>query len=154
MTIRCLFPLALLGLLAAAPPPRAPVPLLAQPGTPLDALARQLVAQDLQEAARRGDEPLVLTGTARLGAAKDPPALFVQIQSPRECGSAGCNTQVYSSVRGQYVRVLDVNGPVTVAATRRRGMADLRTDSEHYAWDGTKYADVKPAPAVNLRPRN
>ena len=143
----------LLLLLAAAPPPGT-VPLAAQPGTPLDAVARQLVAQDLAEAARRGERPLLLLGTARLGAARDQPALFVQLQSPRECGSAGCNTQVYAWVKGAYVRVLDgVSGSVTVATTRHKGMADLRAGSERYVWDGVKYQDVRPAPAVNLRPR-
>ena len=151
-----LLPFAFLALLAAAPPPSpgTPVPLVSQPGTPLDATARQLVAQDLAEAARRGEEPLVLAGTAKLGAPNDPPAVFVQLQSPRECGSAGCNTQVYAAVRGRYVRVLDgVSGPVIVAPTRHRGMLDLRAGSERYVWDGVKYGDVKPAPVVNLRPR-
>lgn len=148
-------PFAFLALLAAGPPPSGtPVPLVAQPGTPLDATARRLVADDLAEAARRGETPLVLAGTARLGAPKDPPAVFVQLQSPRECGSAGCNTQVYAAMRGQYVRVLDgVSGPVIVAPTRHRGMLDLRAGSERYVWDGAKYGDVAPAPAVNLRPR-
>ena len=101
-----------------------------------------------------GDEPLLLLGTARLGAARDQPALFVQLQSPRECGSAGCNTQVYAWVKGAYVRVLDgVSGTVTVAPTRHRGMADLRVGSDRYVWNGAKYEDVRPAPAVNLRPR-
>ena len=143
----------LLVLLAAAPPPRT-VELAAQRGTPLDAVARQLVAQDLAEAARRGDEPLLLLGTARLGAARDQPALFVQLQSPLECGSAGCNTQVYAWVKGAYVRVLDgVSGTVTVAPTRHRGMADLRVGADRYVWNGAKYEDVRPAPPVNLRPR-
>ena len=144
----------LLLVLLAAAPPSGTVELAAQPGTPLDAIARQLVAQDLAEAARRGDEPLLLLGTARLGAARDQPALFVQLQSPRECGSAGCNTQVYAWVKGAYVRVLDgVSGTVTVAPTRHRGMADLRVGSDRYVWNGAKYEDVRPAPAVNLRPR-
>ena len=144
----------LLVLLAAAPPPGTTVTLVAQPGTSLDATARQLVAQNLAEAARRGDEPLLLLGTARLGAPRDRPALFVQLQSPRECGSAGCNTQVYTWVKGAYVRVLDgVSGSVVVQATRHRGMADLQAGSERYVWDGAKYQDVRPAPVVDLRKR-
>lgn len=148
----------MLLLLAAAPAPApgpvAPVPMAVQPGTPLDAIARQLVAQDLREAARRGEEPLVLSGTAKLGAPNDRPAVFVQIQSPRECGSAGCNTQVYVWKRDQYVRVLDgVSGEMAVAATRHKGMADLRAGSERYVWDGVKYGNVQPAPNVSLRPR-
>ena len=75
-------------LLAAAAPTKpqtgTPVALQAQPGTPLDQAARQLVADDLAAATARGDRPLVLIGSARLGG--DRPALFVQLQSPKECG--------------------------------------------------------------------
>lgn len=144
----------LLLLLAAGPAPGSPVPLAAQPNTPLHETARQLVAVDLAEATRRGEAPLVLAGTARLGGPNDRPAVFVQLQSPRECGSAGCNTQVYVWKRDQYVRVLDgVSGDVSVAPTRHKGMADLRAGSERYVWDGVRYGSVQPAPNVSVRPR-
>lgn len=138
----------------AARPPGTPVVLAAQPRTPLGALARQLAADDLREAGRNGDEPLLLVGSARLGGAADHPALFVQLQSPRECGSAGCSTQVYAWVNGGYARVLDgVGGPITVSPTRHKGMADLLTNTERYVWDGRAYRDSQPAPDVNVRPR-
>lgn len=149
MRRRCLLlPLALL--LAAA----APVPLSEQPGTELDRAARALVAQDLTEAEGRREIPLVLVGSAQLGRAQDQPALFVQLQSPRECGSAGCNTSVYLRRSGSWRKVLDsVSGPVTVADTRSRGMRDLLVGQERYVWNGTRYVDARPAPAVDVRPR-
>jgi hypothetical protein len=141
-------------LLGAAPVRQTgtPVPLQSQPGTPLDAAARSLVAEDLAAAEARGDKPLLLTGSARLGG--DRPALFVQLQSARDCGSAGCSTAVYAWVHGAYSRVLDgTTGRLTVATTRTRGMADLLTDRERYVWTGTAYRSTQPAPAVNLHPR-
>ena len=137
-------------LLAAA----APVPLSEQPGTELDRAARTLVAQDLNEAEGRRELPLVLVGSARLGRAQDQPALFVQLQSPRECGSAGCNTSVYLRQAGAWRKVLDsVSGPVTVADTRSRGLRDLLVGQERYVWNGTQYVNSRPAPAVDIRPR-
>jgi len=126
----------------------------AQPGSALDATARGLVAQDLQEARQAGDRPLLLAGQARLGAASDRPAIFVQLQSPRECGSAGCNTSVYLWQAGRYQRVLDgAAGRIQVSAARHRGMADLVTEHDTYVWTGTAYASKDPAPNVDLRPR-
>lgn len=164
--------LAMAGVLAAgspatsaaatsgAPPPGAtPVALTAQPGTQLGRIARILVADDLAESTRSGEKPLLLVGSARLGTATDRPALFVQLQSPRECGSAGCSTSAYAwlkagSGKGRWTKVLDsVNGEIAVAGTRHRGMADLVVNAERYTWTGTAYANTQPAPAVDLRPR-
>ena len=146
--------LALPLLMAAAPAPGTPVVLAPQPGTPLDRIARGLVAQDIAENVRAGQRPLVLVGTAHLGAATDRPALFVQLQSPRECGSAGCSTSVFAWTAGRYQKVLDgVGGRMAVAAARHAGMADVQAGSETYAWNGKAYADTVPAPAVDLRPR-
>lgn len=150
--------LILLALPAAAAPVAdlggTPVALASLPGTPLDKTARALVAQDLAEARQSREIPLVLVGTARLGNATDRPALFVQLQSPRECGSAGCDTAVYAWIKGRWVRVLDaVSGPVVVLRARHHGMADLVANTERYAWTGTTYANTRPAPAVDLRPR-
>lgn len=144
--------LALLApLLAAAAP--APVPLTAQPGTALDHIARELAAQDLGEAEGAGEAPLLLVGSARLAGPNSDPALFIQLQSARECGSAGCNTLVYLPAPGGWRKVLDgVSGTVAVADTRRRGMRDLVVGSDRYVWNGTRYVDARPAPAVNLRP--
>ncbi len=85
-------------LLAAAPAPAStpvPVVLRAQPGTPLDQAARRLSATDLASAQQAGEPPLVLVGSARLGPAAEQPILFVQLQSARDCGSAGCSTTAY-----------------------------------------------------------
>lgn len=139
----------------SAAPEGAVVVLAARPGTPLDAIARQLVAQDLGESRRANDSPLILTGSASLGSASDRPALFVQLQSARECGSAGCATTIYLWQRGAWKRVLDgVGGKLTVAAKRTRGMSDLITDDIRYVWSGQEYRDSRPAPAsVDLRRR-
>jgi hypothetical protein len=153
---RTLLILAALASMAAAPPrhppPGTPVTLQAQPGTPLDRAARELVADDLAASVRHGDNPLLLVGTARLGG--DRPALFVQLQSPRQCGSAGCDTSVYAYVGGGWRRVLDgVSGRLTVASTKTHGWSDLLTDEDHYVWTGTAYRSIRPAPALDLRPR-
>lgn len=154
----------------SAPPPGAVrVTLSAQPGSQLDRIARTLVADDLAASARAGEQPLILVGSARLGAATDRPALFIQLQSPRECGSAGCATSAYAWLtsrqdktrqekgrqeKGQWIKVLDgVNGEVAVATTKHAGMADLIVNADRYTWTGTAYASAQPAPAVDLRPR-
>ena len=153
-SVRIAAPFALLLLAAAAPVAGGtPVSLAPRPGTELERAVRALVAQDLAEAARSGDEPLLLVGTAKLGAARDPAAVFVQLQSSRECGSAGCNTSVYVRDKRGWRKVLDsVSGEVRVAATRTRGMRDLLADTERYVWNGTAYVDARPAPQVDLKP--
>lgn len=157
---RWLVGLALLLLPAAAgpAPTGVPVVLAAQPGTPLDQTARTLVAQDLAEAGRTGEAPLLLVGSARLGSATDRPVLFVQLQSPRECGSSGCSTSAYAWIKsgagGRWTKVLDnVSGRIAVAATKQRGMSDLLANDERYRWSGSAYVNARPAPAVDLRPR-
>jgi hypothetical protein len=154
---RMLVGLALLLLPAAVAAPEpggVPVVMTAQPRTALDRTARGLVARDLAEAARSGERPLVLIGSARLGAASDRPVLFVQLQSPRQCGSRGCSIAAYAWIKGRWTKVLDdASGRVTVASTRHGGMADLAANSERYVWDGTAYANTRPAPAIDLRPR-
>ncbi len=127
--------------------------LQAKPGTPVDALAHGLVAEDLAAARSRGDAPLVLTGAANLGG--DRPAIFIQLQSPSECGSAGCTTSVFAYEHGAWKRVLDgTTGKLTVASGRTRGRADLLSDQERYIWTGSAYRSTSPAPAVNLRPQH
>lgn len=157
VTHRTLACLALLLLPAAAPgpgPSGVPVVMAAQPGTAVDRTVRSLVAQDLADAARSGERTLVLIGSARLGSATDRPALFVQLQSPRQCGSRGCDTVAFAWVKGRWVKVLDdASGRITVLSTRHGGMADLAANKEHYIWAGAAYANTRPAPAVDLRPR-
>lgn len=142
--------LLLVPLLIAAAP--ASVTLHPAPGTPLDQAARRLSAADLRDAARVGDRPLVLVGSARLGPAGEAPVLFVQLQSARECGSAGCSTTAYRDVHGTWRRVLDsVSGPISVLPTRHDGFADLKAGDDRYVWNGTAYASLNPAPSLDLR---
>ena len=137
-------------LLAAAP--AAPIALHPAPGTQLDRDARRLSAADLRDAARAGERPLVLVGSARLGPASETPVLFVQLQSARDCGSAGCSTTAYRNVRGTWRKVLDsVSGPITVLPTRHSGFADLKVGADRYTWNGATYASANPAPAIDLR---
>ena len=143
----------LLGAAAPARPvPGSPVSMQSNPGTQADATARRLSADDLAAAKSRGDTPLVLTGRGVLGGAQ--PALFVQLQSTQECGSAGCSTSVFSYEHGRWQRVLDgATGRLTVLAKKTRGRNDLRSDDDHFVWNGTAYVSLQPAPSVNLKPR-
>ena len=136
---------------AATKPPvsqRQKVTLTAQPGTAADADARQAVARDLAEARRVGDRPLLRVGSAALGGPNERPALFVQIQSARECGSAGCNTSVHLFRQGRWQRVVDtVSGPIVVDALRHGGMRDLIVNGrDRWIWNGRAYVDSRPAP--------
>lgn len=151
---------------AARPAPHAtaraetptPVTLRPQPGTALDAAARQLVAKDIGDARTGDSSALVLVGSAALSSKPgERQALFVQVQSARQCGSAGCSTLVYLWRNGAYERVLDgVDGRMAVSPHRTLGMADLVADENRYVWDGTSYRDATPGPAApnpDLRPR-
>jgi hypothetical protein len=113
------------------------------------------MATELKRAEEAGEVPLLLVGTARLGGAKDEPALFIQLQSVRECGSAGCNTAIYLHRQRAWHRILDsVSGPIMVDTARHRGMRDLIVnDHDRWVWNGSAYANTRPAPAVNLAPR-
>ncbi len=143
---------ALAGFLAAAgPAPPVSVPLSARLGTELDATARRLVAADLREDPRA----LLLIGSERLGRAGTGPALFVQLQSRRACGSGGCATSVFLPMKGGWTKVLDaVSGGIAVAAAEHGGMHDLIVGkNDRFVWTGKAYADTQPAPQVDLRPR-
>ena len=129
---------------------RITVTLASQPGTVLDRSARQMLVQDMADSSRV-QRMLVLVGSAQLGSAGTSPALFVQVQSAGECGSAGCSTSVYLGNR----KVLDsVSGTIVADTQQHGGMRDLLVgDGERYVWNGTAYSNLKPAPAVNLHPR-
>jgi hypothetical protein len=145
---------AILLLAAAAPAiPTGPVSLTARPGTVLDATARRVAAADVTDG---GSNALVLIGSQRLGTAGVGPALFVQIQSQRACGSAGCSTSIYLPERTGWRKVLDaVSGTVVVQPTQHRGMHDLVIGrSDRWEWNGHSYVDTLPAPQVNLHPRH
>jgi hypothetical protein len=138
---------------AASPVPIGPVRLAAQPGTPLDATARRVAAADLND----GDaSSLLLLGSQPLGAAGTGPALFVQVQSQRSCGSAGCSTSIYLPTKAGWAKVLDaVSGNVVVEAGQHGGMHDLLVGkNDRWVWKGHAYADTQPAPQVDLRPRH
>ncbi len=144
-------------LLAAAGPartlPSTPVPLQSNPGAPADVAARKLATEDIAAARSRGDKPLVLTGWADLGGPQ--PALFVQLQSPQECGSAGCSTSVYATERGRWARVLDsATGRLGVSRKKTRGRYDLVAGADRFVWTGTMYRSVAPAPSLNLTPKH
>ena len=131
-----------------------PVILTQQPGTALDTAARQLNAEDLAGAAKRGETPVVLIGSAPLSTSHGEPALFVQVQSASLCGSAGCSTSVYLRHDGNWSKVLDsVSGPIKVLATSAGGMHDLQVgDKDRWTWFGSAYHDTLPAaPIGNLK---
>ena len=135
---------------------RQRVILTAQPGTSIDADARAAVARDLADASRAGDRPLLLVGSAALGGPNDRPSLFVQIQSARECGSAGCNTSVHLLRQRRWQRVVDtVSGPIVVDTQRHNGMRDLIVnDRDRWTWDGRAYVNSRPAPPPPASLRN
>lgn len=151
VAILCMLTVAMTAQPLAA---REVVALLARPGTTLDSTARQLTANELARAAQKGDAPLVLVGEARLGGAKDRPALFIQLQSARECGSAGCSTSVYVRGKDKWRIVLDsVAGSISVDTARHGGMHDLLVNGNHrWIWQNESYTDTKPAAKVDLRP--
>jgi len=128
----------------------APVILSAHPGTQLDIDARKLNTDDLEDAAKHHDHPVVLVGSAPLSAGKNDEALFVQLQSARLCGSAGCTTSVYLRHNDSWKTVLDsVNGDISVLPTRHKGMHDLLVGkNDKWIWDGNEYQDTLSAPPM------
>jgi len=125
-----------------------PVTLSSLPGTNLDHEARELNAADLADAAKHDDQPVVLVASAPLSTDKSDMALFVQLQSARLCGSAGCSTSVYLRHKGGWKLVLDsVSGAISVLPSRHNGMHDLLIDkNDRWTWNGTTYQDGAPAP--------
>ena len=116
----------------------APVELAAQPGSEADKLARQLMAREIARVHAEGTDPLVLVGMGRLKDADE--LLFVQLQSPGDCGSAGCSTVSFRYEGDQWIRIMDtVSGTVQIAQSRHRGMPDLIVNGNRLVWDGTKY---------------
>lgn len=132
--------------------PTGEVKLAARPGSTLDATARKVASADLADA---NGQALVLIGSQRLGTAGTGPALFVEIQSDRTCGSAGCSISVYLPTAAGWTKVMDaVGGQVLVDPAEHRGMHDLVVNqNDRWAWNGQAYADTQPAPQVDLRPR-
>ena len=132
------------------------VTLSRQPGSAQDHAARTLNAEDMQDAIRHGETPLVLVGSAPLSstASHGDSALFVQLQSARLCGSAGCSTSVYLRHDRAWRKLLDsVSGPIRVMKASHGGMHDLMVGrNDRWIWDGHVYQDSLAAPPlVNLR---
>jgi len=128
-----------------------PVILTQQPDTKLDTEARTLMSGDIERAKAKGDQPVVLIGSAPLSSRKGDVALFVQVQSASLCGSAGCSTTVYLRHNNQWSKVLDsVSGPVTVMAQSHGGMRDLKIDTHDvWRWRGSEYQDAAPNAALD-----
>ena len=90
----------------AKPISGTPINLREQPGSQADRIARQLMAPQLLKASRSGAMPLAFVATARLGNLGDSDVLFVQIQSPRDCGSAGGDTMSFRNTKeAGWVRI-------------------------------------------------
>lgn len=126
-----------------------PVILTDQPGSELDKQARELNKAELADALAHNDQPVVLVASVPLSTYRTDMALFVQLQSARLCGSAGCSTSVYLKHRGSWTRVLDsVSGQIAVLVTSHKGMRDLQIDkTDHWHWNGSGYQDgVSPPP--------
>jgi hypothetical protein len=117
----------------------APVELTARPGSETDRLARQLMPRELERARVHGEDLLVLVGMGRLNDADE--VLFVQLQSPGDCGSAGCSTVSFRYTGDRWIRIMDaVGGTVRIAASHHRGMPDLIVgERNRLIWDGIKY---------------
>ena len=128
----------------------APVILTRQPGTAADHAARTLNREDLQGAARHGETPLVLVGSAPLWDHRTDQALFVQLQSASLCGSAGCSTSVYLRHDHNWTKVLDsVSGPIRVMPQSHDGMHDLLVGrNDRWTWSGNGYKDTLAAPPL------
>ncbi len=103
----------------------ASVEVRARPGSEAERLARQLMAPEIESAQAHGEDPLVLVGMGRLNDVEE--LLFVQLQSPRECGSAGCTTVSFRYTGGRWIRIMDTVGGTAfrIATSHHRGMPDL-----------------------------
>jgi hypothetical protein len=148
---------AVLAVLFAASPAlaaREPVKLAPRPGTELDTIARTLTRDDLAQAVQKGDAPLVLVAEVKLGSVKQRPALFVQLQSARECGSAGCNTTAYLERGTRWDVILDsIGGSIEADTARHGGMRDLVVDhTNRWTWNGKVYVQTRVGPKARLAP--
>jgi hypothetical protein len=151
---RMVFGLCAILLLTAAAPavPVGPVVLAQHPLSKMYFTARDVAKQDIEDG---GDGALLLLASQPLGTAGAGPALFVQVQSQRSCGSAGCSVSIYLPVKTGWTKVLDAVGTLAVLPTVHGGMHDLLVGKgDHWVWNGRAYADTLPAPQVDLTPRN
>ena len=100
------------------------------------------MAREIDRARADGADPLVLVGMARVN--DEDELLFVQLQSPGECGSGGCSIASFKYVDGRWVRIMDtIGGTVQIARRSHRGMPDVIVkDGSRLIWDGTRYQEV------------
>lgn len=142
---------------AQATTDRGATVILAQhPGTELDRQAHILQAQDLRDARARGEHPVILTASGPLSDQPGDMALFVQLQSPGLCGSAGCSTSVFLRRGTRWTQVLDsLSGPVRIMPQSHGGIHDLLVDDgDRWIWNGSTYDDTQattpspPGPAA------
>ena len=133
---------------------REAVTLAPQPGSELEKAARELNADELARALQAQDAPLVLVGEVQLGGAKMGPALFVQLQSERECGSAGCATTAYIRRDSHWVVILDsIGGSIEADSVRHAGMRDLVVDrTNRWEWNGKRYVQTSVGKKAKLSP--
>jgi hypothetical protein len=138
---------------AAAPAvPVGPVTLAPHPLSPLYFTARSVAKQDIEDG---GTGALLLLASQPLGTAGTGSALFVQVQSQRSCGSAGCSVSIYLPNKTGWTKILDAVGTLAVLPTVHGGMHDILVGKgDHWVWNGRAYADTIPAPQVDLTPRN
>jgi hypothetical protein len=131
----------------------AVIALTTQPGSALEATARELVAGDLKQSRSDGDPPVMLVGSAHLSTRPGPAALFVQVQSAAFCGSAGCSTSVYVKHGTGWTRVMDsISGPIKLSRRSHHGMHDLLVHGgDRWIWTGKTYTDTLPTPDVDVR---
>ena len=100
----------------------ASVVLTATPRSEADRLARQLMARELERARTHGEDPLVLVGMGRLNDADE--LLFVQLQSPGECGSAGCSTVSFRYTGDRWIKIMDTRNSHVEAENRMSKLED------------------------------
>jgi hypothetical protein len=151
---RMILGLCALMLLSAAAPAIlvGPVTLAPHPLSKMYFTARDVAKQDIDDG---GSGALLLLASQSLGTAGTGPALFVQVQSQRSCGSAGCSVSIYLPTKAGWTKILDAVGTLAVLPTVHDGMHDMLVGKgDHWVWNGRAYADTIPAPQVDLTPRN
>lgn len=128
----------------AASTQERPIILKAAPGTKLDKIARTLNADLLKDDALHHNNSVVLVGTHALSPHKKNKALFVQIQSARLCGAAGCTTSIYLKKNDNWVTILDsVNGNISLLPSKHHDFYDILIGhGDTWIWNGRNYEDT------------
>lgn len=80
------------------------------------------MARELERARAHGEDPLVLVGMGRLNDADE--LLFVQLQSPGECGSAGCSTVSFRYTGDRWIKIMDTRNSHVEAENRMSKLED------------------------------